>query len=136
MRGDRGTPVTQEAVTYFVQSAGSSTVMPLATRTTYPNTTTAGGQTTTYAYTFTPGTTQIVSQRTTLPTVRLEHARRRRAASGDDARSGLARPHHQGNRPQWKRVVHRLRRRQPLCADLLRLERRHALPHWHERLDH
>jgi RHS repeat-associated protein len=69
MRGDRGTPVLQEAFTYFVQSGGGSTVTPLATRTTYPNTTTSGGQTTTYAYSFTPGTTQIVSQRTTLPTV-------------------------------------------------------------------
>ena len=69
MRGDRGTAVTQEAFTYFVQSGGGSTVMPLATRTTYPNTTTSGAQTTSYAYTFTAGTTQIVSQRTTLPTV-------------------------------------------------------------------
>jgi hypothetical protein len=69
MRGDRGTPVLQEAFTYFVQSGGGSTVMPLATRTTYPNTTTSGAQTTSYAYTFTPGTTQIVSQRTTLPIV-------------------------------------------------------------------
>ena len=69
MRGDRGTAVTQEAFTYFVVSGGGSTVMPLATRTTYPNTTTSGAQTTTYAYSFTPGTTQIVSQRTTLPTV-------------------------------------------------------------------
>ncbi|MEY3204436.1 MAG: hypothetical protein RLZZ21_767, partial [Planctomycetota bacterium] len=69
MRGDRGTAVTQEAFTYFVQSGGGSTVTPLATRTTYPNTTTAGAQTTSYAYTFTAGTTQIVSQRTTLPTV-------------------------------------------------------------------
>jgi len=69
MRGDRGMAVTQEAFTYFVQSGGGSTVMPLATRTTYPNTTTSGAQTTSYAYTFTAGTTQIVSQRTTLPTV-------------------------------------------------------------------
>jgi RHS repeat-associated protein len=69
MRGDRGTPVLQEAFTYFVQSGGGSTVMPLATRTTYPNTTTAGAQTTSYAYTFTADTTQIVSQRTTLPIV-------------------------------------------------------------------
>ena len=69
MRGDRGTPVLQEAFTYFVQSGGGSTVMPLATRTTYPNTTTAGAQTTSYVYTFTAGTTQIVSQRTTLPIV-------------------------------------------------------------------
>jgi RHS repeat-associated protein len=69
MRGDRGTPVLQEAFTYFVQSGGGSTVMPLATRTTYPNTTTSGAQTTSYAYSFAPGTTQIVSQRTTLPAV-------------------------------------------------------------------
>ena len=40
MRGDRGTPVTQDAFTYFVQSGGGSTVMPLASSTTYPNTTT------------------------------------------------------------------------------------------------
>ena len=69
IRGDRGTPVTQDAFTYFVQSGGGSTVMPLASSTTYPNTTTAGAQTTSYAYTFTAGTTQIVSQKTTLPTV-------------------------------------------------------------------
>jgi hypothetical protein len=50
MRGDRGAPVLQEAFTYFVQSGGGSTVMPLATRTTYPNTTAAGAQTTTDAY--------------------------------------------------------------------------------------
>jgi RHS repeat-associated protein len=61
--------VLQEAFTYFVQAGGGSTVMPIATRTTYPNTTAAGAQTTSYASTFTPGTTQIVSQRTTLPTV-------------------------------------------------------------------
>ncbi|MCE2727741.1 MAG: hypothetical protein LW698_13330, partial [Planctomycetaceae bacterium] len=69
MRGDLGTPVTQEAFTYFVQSGGGSTVMPLATRTTYPSTNTADAQTTTYAYTFAPGTTQIVSQQTMLPMV-------------------------------------------------------------------
>ncbi|MEI6505371.1 MAG: RHS repeat-associated core domain-containing protein [Planctomycetota bacterium] len=69
MKGDRGTPVTQESFAYFVQAAGGSTATPIASRTTYPNTTTAGSQTTTYAYTFAPGTTQIVSQRTTLPTI-------------------------------------------------------------------
>jgi RHS repeat-associated protein len=75
MRGDRGTPVLQEAFTYIrVQSNDGSTLAPLATRTTYPNTTTAVGQTTSYDYTFTLAfaqgyTTQIVSQRTTLPVV-------------------------------------------------------------------
>jgi RHS repeat-associated protein len=69
IRGDRGTPITQEAFTYFVQSGGGGTVTPLASRTTYPNTTTTVAQTTTYAYSFTPGTTQIVSQQATLPTV-------------------------------------------------------------------
>ncbi|MFN7811278.1 MAG: hypothetical protein ACK5SI_01280, partial [Planctomycetia bacterium] len=74
-RGELGAAVPQEAFTYFlVRSNDGSTVAPLATRTTYPNTTTADAQTTTYAYTFTIAfaqgwTTQIVSQRTTLPVV-------------------------------------------------------------------
>jgi RHS repeat-associated protein len=67
-RGELGAAVPQEAFTYFlVRSNDGSTVAPLATRT-------ADAQTTTYAYTFTSAfaqgwTTQIVSQRTTLPWV-------------------------------------------------------------------
>jgi RHS repeat-associated protein len=74
-RGELGVPAAQEAFTYFlVRANDGSAVAPLATRTTYPNTTTAGGQTTSYDYTFTVAfaqgwTTQIVSQRTTLPVV-------------------------------------------------------------------
>jgi RHS repeat-associated protein len=74
MRGDRGTSVLQEAFTYFRQQYNGNTITPLAARTTYPNATTAGSQTTSYDYTyklaFAQGyTTQIVSQRTTLPVV-------------------------------------------------------------------
>jgi len=69
MRGDTGTPILQNAVTYFAVTAGASTVNPLAKQTTYPNTTTSGGLTTTYSYTFASGTTQIVSQTTSKPIV-------------------------------------------------------------------
>jgi RHS repeat-associated protein len=69
MRGDVGAPIFQSAATYFVVTAGESSVTPVATRTTYPNATTSGGLTTTYAYEFTTGTTQIVSQATSKPIV-------------------------------------------------------------------
>ena len=68
-RGEFGAPILQSAFTYFVQSGGGSTVTNIATRTTYPNETTSGAQTTSYAYTYAPGTTQIVSQTITLPVV-------------------------------------------------------------------
>ena len=69
-RGEFGTPLIQEAFTYVVQSsAGFGSLPVVASRTTYPNATTAGGQTTTVVSTFAPGTTRIVSQRTTLPVV-------------------------------------------------------------------
>jgi RHS repeat-associated protein len=69
MRGDRGTAVRQQAFSYFLQSAGGRTATPLATSTTYPNTTTTGAQTTSWSYTFAAGTTRVVSQRMTLPVV-------------------------------------------------------------------
>ena len=68
-RGELGTPVLQASYTYFVQAGGGSTVTLTATRTTYPNATTSGAQTTTYGYTYAPGTTQVVSQSTALPVV-------------------------------------------------------------------
>jgi RHS repeat-associated protein len=70
MRGELGTPALQQSFTYFVMSdLDNNTFMPVASRTTYPNASPSGAQTTTYAYTFVSGTTQIVSQQTTLPVV-------------------------------------------------------------------
>jgi hypothetical protein len=69
-QGDLGTTITQEAFTYFSQSASDgSMITPLATRTTFPSESTTGAQTTSYAYTFASGTTQILAQQTTLPVV-------------------------------------------------------------------
>ena len=69
-RGDLGTTFTQEAFTYFSQSASDgSMITPLATRTTYTGEASTGPQTTSYAYTFASGTTQILAQQTTLPVV-------------------------------------------------------------------
>ena len=69
MRGDRGTPIRQQAFTYFQQTAGGSRISPLAASIAYPNSTTTGAQTTSWSYVFAPGTTRILSQRTTLPVV-------------------------------------------------------------------
>jgi RHS repeat-associated protein len=69
-RGDLGTTITQEAFTYLSQSASDgSMITPLATRTTYTGEASTGPQTTSYAYTFASGTTQILAQQTTLPVV-------------------------------------------------------------------
>jgi RHS repeat-associated protein len=81
MRGDLGAPILQSATTYFVVTAGASSVTPIATRTVYPNTTTSGGLTTSYSYAFAAGTTQIVSQTTSKPIVTA--AQNGPGASGD-----------------------------------------------------
>ena len=73
MRGELGAAITQEAFTYFVQSSGGDTLPVIASHTTYPNATTADAQTTTYGYSFTPGTIRVASQRTTLPIVTTTH---------------------------------------------------------------
>jgi len=72
MRGEKGTPITQEAFTYYVQSAGVRTATTVAARTTYPTATTGGGQTTRYLYTWVPGTTQLNSMTEYLPVVTAE----------------------------------------------------------------
>ncbi len=68
-RGDTGTPILQSSFTYLVQTAGGSTDTRMASRTEYVTTDGTETNTTTYAYTYAPGTTQIVSQTTTLPVV-------------------------------------------------------------------
>jgi len=70
MRGDTSPLITQESFTYFLQTgADGSRVSPLATRTTYTGDYSTGVQTTSYAYTFASGTTQILAQEATLPGV-------------------------------------------------------------------
>jgi RHS repeat-associated protein len=68
-RGETGTPILQSSFTYFVQSEGGSSDTRVATRTSYVTTDGTESNTTTYAYTYATGTTQIVSQTTTFPVV-------------------------------------------------------------------
>jgi RHS repeat-associated protein len=68
-RGDTGTPILQSSYTYFVVSAGGETDTQVASRTEYVTTDGTVSNTTTYAYTYAPDTTRLVSQSTTLPVV-------------------------------------------------------------------
>jgi RHS repeat-associated protein len=68
-RGDTGTPILQSSYTYFVVMAGGETDTQIASRTEYVTTDGTVTNTTTYAYTYVPGTTRLISQATTLPVV-------------------------------------------------------------------
>jgi len=68
-QGQTGTPVPQEAWTYYRQTAGGATATPVATDTVYRNTNGTGAQTTSSAYAWYSGTTQPQQVTTTLPAV-------------------------------------------------------------------
>lgn len=69
LHGETATPIVQSAMTYFKRTAGSNTVFPVAATTVYANDDGTGGRTTTDAYTWVSGTTQMASSTTTLPSV-------------------------------------------------------------------
>jgi hypothetical protein len=68
-QGQQGTPILQETMQYFAHTAGGATVDPLATDTVYRNTNGTGAETTSYAYTWFTGTTQMQSETVTAPVV-------------------------------------------------------------------
>ena len=67
--GDTATPILQSSTDYFAFSAGGATVYPTADSTQYRNTDGTGAQTTSYSYSYYPGTVQMQSMTTTLPVV-------------------------------------------------------------------
>ena len=69
-RGETGTPILQESMTYFAHSDGSgNTIYPEATDTTYSNTDGTGARTTSYSYTWMSSSLQMASETTTLPVI-------------------------------------------------------------------
>ena len=68
-QGQQGTPILQETWQYYAHTAGGATVNPLATDTVYRNTDGTGAETTSYAYTWFAGTTQMQSETVTAPVV-------------------------------------------------------------------
>ena len=67
--GQLGTPILQESMQYYAHTANGITVHPLATDTVYRNTNGTGAETTSYSYTYYPGTVQAQSMTTTLPVI-------------------------------------------------------------------
>jgi len=67
-QGKTGTAILQQTVQYFAHTAGS-TVYPVATSTVYRNTDGTGAETTSYAYTWYSGTTQMQSKTVSLPVI-------------------------------------------------------------------
>ena len=68
-QGSGGAPVLLLAYTYTSVTAGGSTVYPPASVTTYRNSDGTGSITTTFAYAYYSGTTQVQQKATTLPVV-------------------------------------------------------------------
>jgi hypothetical protein len=69
LQGQQGTAAEQSSTQYFLHTAGGISVAPTATSTVYRNTGGGGGETTSYAYTWFSGTTQMQSQTVTLPVI-------------------------------------------------------------------
>jgi RHS repeat-associated protein len=69
MNGELAVPVTQEELSYVARTAGSVTTYVIAGETVFRNDNGTGGQTTSHVYTWRPGTSQVESITTTLPTV-------------------------------------------------------------------
>jgi hypothetical protein len=67
--GEDGTAVLQSTTDYFQHSGGGLTVNPVADTTVYRNDNGTGDETTSYAYTWYPGSAQAESITVTLPTV-------------------------------------------------------------------
>jgi len=68
-RGENGALIKQEAFQYILQPGTAGTAAFVASRTTFPDTSGVNGHTTTFATTFVPGTTSVVSRTTTFPVV-------------------------------------------------------------------
>ncbi len=68
-QGQQGTPIVQETWQYYAHTAGGATVDPVATDTVYRNADGTGAETTSYAYTWFAGTTQMQSETVTAPVV-------------------------------------------------------------------
>jgi RHS repeat-associated protein len=68
-QGELGTPVLQHAWQYFLHAANGQTVSPVATDTAYRNTDGTGAETTSYAYGWFSGTTQVQSMTVTKPVI-------------------------------------------------------------------
>ncbi len=69
LHGETATPIVQSAMTYFSRTAGSNVVYPVAAGTVYRNDDGTGAQTTSHTYTWFTGTTQMASDKTTMPIV-------------------------------------------------------------------
>jgi YD repeat-containing protein len=72
-QGQQGTPIFLRARQYFLRSANSETVYPVASDTLYVQKDGSGQQQTSYAYTWQTNTVQVQSVTTTLPTVATTH---------------------------------------------------------------
>ncbi len=68
-QGQTGTPISQSSTQYFVQTAGSVSVAPVATQTGYRNTDGTGAETTSYSYTWFSGTVQMQSEAVSKPVI-------------------------------------------------------------------
>jgi YD repeat-containing protein len=68
-QGQQGTAILTGSQQYYLQTANSVSVYPIATETVCRNTNGTGGETTSYSYTFFTGTVQVQSVTTTYPTV-------------------------------------------------------------------
>ncbi len=71
--GQNGTPTLLDSTQYFAETNNGATIYPVATQTVYQGTSGSGADTTSYSYTFFPGTNRIQSMTTTLPTVATTH---------------------------------------------------------------
>jgi RHS repeat-associated protein len=68
-RGQTGGAITLDSIQYFQHTANGSSVDPVANTTAYRNTDGTGGETTSYAYTWFSGTTQMQSEAVSAPTI-------------------------------------------------------------------
>lgn len=93
-RGETGTAVPQQALTYIKNTAGGIDFFQLASDTVYRNADGTGGQTTTYAYTYASGTNRVASVTTTLPAVTT-------AQNGPNAATAVVVTYDTYGRPVW-----------------------------------
>ena len=68
-QGETGTAILQDAVDYIQRTAGSTTIFVAANNIVYRNDDGTGGQTTSFAYTWTTGTTHVESMTVSNPVV-------------------------------------------------------------------
>jgi RHS repeat-associated protein len=68
-QGQQGTSITLNSTQYFLHTANSISVAPVANYTAYSQTNGTGGRTTSYSYTWFSGTTQMQSEQVTAPVI-------------------------------------------------------------------